>query len=239
MYRARAVCRNVLTYSIRLLWLVATLRLVNGALAETISIQTDELINGTEFIPPQGKGAAVIVVSGSSGPFAYAAPFSRQLAQNGYDVLAVGSGKADSVAVLRGVIRELQSSPHANAGKVAVVAFSVGGGRALLNATTLPEAVGSIVLYYPVTSWLTTSDAILRNVVAAIKVPTLLLVGGADANQNCCTADTARRIEAVARELSVPVTLIIYPRAGHGFESNPNDASDALRQTLAHIRHYQ
>jgi dienelactone hydrolase len=102
-------------------------------------------------------------------------------------------------------------------------------------------------LYYPATSWLSTSEAVLRNVVGGIKIPTLFFVGGADTySMNCCTLDTARRIEAVAKELAAPLELVVYPQAGHGFNIagggeiyRADDAADAFKRTLAHINRHR
>jgi alpha-beta hydrolase superfamily lysophospholipase len=200
---------------------------------------------GTEYIPPQGSGAAVLILPGAGGPVVEE-PFARDLARHGLDVLVVDAENGLNESKLTAAIQDALSSPHAASKKVAVIGFSLGGGYALRVATGLPETVGSVVLYYPVTDWVVWNGATTRETVGSIKVPTLPLAGGADTYLNCCALANAERIEAAAKELSAPLGLVVYPHAKHDFNVaayaqsyRADDADDAFERTLAFVRRHQ
>jgi dienelactone hydrolase len=199
-----------------------------------------------EYEPPKGKGRAVVVVSGQTGPDNYAY-VAEDLAEQGYYAVLVDGNDfwikvSGSEAHLKGVITRAQQSPHALPGKVAVVGFSRGGASALTYATRMPELVSAVVVYYPATQHITNPD----NFVSKIKVPTLMFAGGRDTYKNCCLIETARKLADAAKKSQGKVILEVfeYLYAQHGFTIKSSkawsstDAADAFRRTLSHLRQY-
>ena len=204
----------------------------------------------TEYEPPDGKGRVVVVVSGQTGPGNYAY-VAKDLAEQGYYAVLVngndfwiagGGGSSDGEALLKGVITRAQQSPHALPGKVAVVGFSLGGASSLTYATRLPELVSAVVVYYPATYYITDAPEF----VSKIKVPTLMFAGGRDTYKNCCVIETARKLADAAKtsEGKAMLEVVEYPSASHGFtikssrEWRADDAADAFRRALDHLRQY-
>ena len=199
-----------------------------------------------EYEPAKGKGRAVVVVSGHSGPGNYAYVAKNLVEQGYYAVLVDGNDfwvkRSGSEALLKGVITRAQQSPHALPGKVAVVGFSRGGASALTFATRMPELVSAVVVYYPATQHITNPD----DFVSKIKVPTLMFAGGRDTYKNCCLIETARKLADAAKKSEGKVILEVfeYPDAKHGFiiksseAWSPTDTVDAFRRTLNHLRQY-
>jgi pimeloyl-ACP methyl ester carboxylesterase len=231
----RCLAKVTVTYA-----LAVWLGVVSSALAESKL--------AAEFVPPQGMGQAVLLLAGAAGP-SVQDPYARDLARQGYYVSVVDSRKlfaaADSTAYATAAIQEAKSSPHASGTKVVVIGFSLGGAGALGIATALPDSVESVVLYYPASDWLFRNGYNLRSVVGGIKVPTLFLAAGSDRMGNCCTLDTARKIEAVAKELSAPLELVVYRNADHAFNVSAyanvyraSDDTDAFKRTLGHIQQH-
>lgn len=97
----------------------------------------------TEFTPPSGKGRAVVAVSGAMGTGAYV-PAAKKLAAMGYDVFLLNGNDmvGDKGVGLKSAIDKAQQSPHALAGKVGAVGFSLGGGQVLGYAPSWPDQVG-------------------------------------------------------------------------------------------------
>ena len=92
----------------------------------------------TFFAPPSGKGPAVILLSGASGPQPYRW-YAMDVAKLGYTAVLV-AGKdvsihdKDSADNLRKTIDETQADSRVLRGKVIVIGFSLGGGGALAHA---------------------------------------------------------------------------------------------------------
>jgi dienelactone hydrolase len=196
----------------------------------------------TAYVPASGKGPAVIVLSGASGPRLYEA-FSADLAKEGfYAVLLDGNDvprNAPGEARLRSAIERAQSTPNVVSGKVAVVGFSLGGGAALVHAATMPELVSAVMVYYPSTAFV--SDP--REFTRRFHVPILMLAGERDQYNNCCLIEKARAIEAAAQEQRATFTLVAYPYAEHGFNLavpayRAQADADAWKRTLDMIRRY-
>jgi Dienelactone hydrolase family len=197
----------------------------------------------TEYDPPGGRGRPVVVISGQSGPANYV-PFASELAAHGYYTVLVDSNElwlasGAGFELLKGIVVRAQASPKALPGKAGVVGFSKGGGVALAYATRMQETVAGVVAYYPLTSFITDAGGFL----ARAKVPTLMMPAVRDTYQNCCLIDTARKIAAAATKAAgTPVIEIVeFPDADHGFNLKgpafrSNDAADAFRRTLAHLR---
>ena len=194
--------------------------------------------------PAAGSGPGVVIISGASGNFPYRW-YARDVAKLGYAVALV-SGKEicasssggcsrtdeESVANLRKAITELQAQGGANLGKVAVVGFSLGGGGALVHAAPLSDAIAGVVAYYPsITKLPSVSKA-----AGLVAVPTLILSGEQDKYFGCCLIDSMRAFEADVRTKGVPVELVVYPNADHGFNLDgskyrPDDTADAWEKT--------
>lgn len=211
-------------------------------------------VAGTAYVPPNERGRIVIVISGASGPENYK-PSAQRIALLGYyvvlldgnDILAEDRKGGDR---LMDAIQAAQRSPNALPGKVAVVGYSKGGGAALAYAARFSDDVSVVIAYYPATSWISQySD--MKSFVAKIGVRVLMFAGTADTYDNCCTIDTARTIAATAKDLSVPLQLVEYRGAKHGFD-HPNLSqsgvsgvgydraaeSDAWARTVAVLREY-
>jgi len=204
----------------------------------------DSLPSQKEYEPPSGKGRAVVVVSGQTGPDNYAY-YAKDLAEKGYYTVLVDGNDfwikgGGGEALLKGVIARAQSSPHALPGKVAVIGFSLGGAPSLAYATRMPESVSAVVVSYPATFYITNADAF----VSRIKVPTLMFAGVRDSYKNCCRIETARKLADAAKTGGGKVMLEVveYPDADHGWtikslRSYRGDyTADGFRRTLEHLR---
>jgi dienelactone hydrolase len=196
----------------------------------------------TAYIPPNGRGPVAVVLSGATGPRLYD-PFAAALAKEGYYVVLLDGNEvrrnAAGEASLRRAIERAQKAPNAIPGRVGVVGFSLGGGMALWRAADMPELVSVVVVYYPSTSFV--SDA--RDLVRRFRVPVLMLAGEQDRYNDCCLIETARAIEAAAKDRKVSFTLVSYPNAEHGFNLavpayRAQDDADAWKRTLEALRQY-
>jgi dienelactone hydrolase len=197
----------------------------------------------TAYLPPKGKGPAVVVLSGATGPRLYD-PFSSALAKEGYYVVLldgndVARGQRGETE-LRTAIRRAQNAPNAIAGKVGIVGFSLGGGTALSRAVNISETVAVVVAYYPSTSTYVSNP---QDLVRRFRVPILMLAGEQDRYHDCCLIKTARAIEEAAKQRQVDFALISYPSADHGFNIavpayRAQDDRDAWTKTVEMLRRY-
>ncbi|HTR86403.1 MAG TPA: dienelactone hydrolase family protein [Reyranella sp.] len=180
----------------------------------------------SEYMPPGGRGRIVMMLSGQTGPRQYK-PIAEQVARLGYytvlldgnDVLTQDQKGGDR---LQAAINRALASPHAVAGKVAVIGYSMGGGAALWHSAASPDSTAGVIAYYPATTWITqyssyTGITDVKDYARRIKVPVLLLAGEADTYHDCCLIETARTIAASARRIGAPLELVTYPGAQHGF----------------------
>ena len=216
--------------------LLAAVAVAGRALAEAPDLAREI------FLPPGGKGAIAVVVSGVSGPELYRA-YSARLAGVGYYTILI-DGKdilvrpqedrgQDGAANLRKVISEAQMAPQAVGGKVALVGFSLGGGGVLLHGSALKDLVSAVVAYYPA---ITRMGPDLTPLAARMQVPVLLLAGEQDRYNNCCLVESMRALESAAKARQAVFELVVYPYAGHGFNLNvrayrAQDADDAWART--------
>src|SRR5947208_9388454 len=132
------------------------------------------------FAPTTGSGSGVLLISGVSGTALYQ-DFGRAVADLGYTAFLV-SGKdvsnqpGDSAENLRKILASIRSDSRVKPGKIAVVGFSLGGGGALLHASSQPELFSAVAAYYPaVTRLPSIADTAMR-----VSVPTLILAGEKD-----------------------------------------------------------
>ena len=94
-----------------------------------------------DYVPKGGTGRVVVVISGQTGASNYTS-IAQDIADAGYYTVLVDGNDfwikgGGGNALLQGVIARAQASPHAVAGKVGVVAFSLGGATALTYAAPL------------------------------------------------------------------------------------------------------
>src|ERR1700749_1413305 len=126
-----------------------------------------------EYLPKAGTGRVVVVISGQTDATNYTS-ISQDFADAGYYTVLVDGNDlwikgGGGNALLQGVIARAQASPHAVAGKVGVVGFSLGGAAALTYAARMPEHVATVVVMYPLTNFIKNPDEF----VGKIKVPVL------------------------------------------------------------------
>ena len=196
-----------------------------------------------EYLPKSGTGRVVVVISGQTGASNYTS-ISQDFADAGYYTVLVdgndfwikGGGGND---LLQGVITRAQASPHAVAGKVGVVGFSLGGASALTYATRLPEQVATVVVMYPLTSFIQNP----ADFVGKFRVPVLMLAGTADTYKNCCTIATARALAEAAKANPDVAPLFVlheYEGADHGFNMNTSHqralVADSRDRAIAQLR---
>lgn len=199
-----------------------------------------------EYVPKNGKGHVVVVVSGQTGPGNYAY-YAKDIADQGYYAVLVDGNDffikgGGGEALLKGVIIRAQQSPHALPSKATVIGFSLGGASSLTYAARMPELVSAVVVYYPLTRFITDPGTF----VSKIKVPTLMFAGGRDTYRDCCVIEMARKMADAAKMNAVkaPLEVFEYPNAEHGFVIksirawSPTDATDAFRRTLSHLQRY-
>ena len=198
-----------------------------------------------EYLPKAGTGRVVVVISGQTGASNYTS-ISQDFADAGYytvlvdgnDLWIKGGGGS---ALLQGVIARAQASPHAVAGKVGVVGFSLGGAAALTYAARMPEHVATVVVMYPLTSFIQDPG----DFVGKIKVPVLMLAGTADTYKGCCTIEKARSLAEAAKANPDVAPLFVlheYEGADHGFNMNTSHqralVSDSRDRAIAQLRQY-
>ena len=197
-----------------------------------------------EFEPKSGRGRVVVVISGQSGAANYTGT-AQQIADAGFNVVLVDGNDfwiKDTRAawnMLKDVITKAQTGPHASPGKVGVVGYSLGGGSAISYAARMPDLVATVVVAYPLTSFI--KDP--ADFVSKIKVPVRVYTGTADTYKDCCLIETARKLAEAAKAASPPMlTLHEYNGVGHGFNlptAARNDVAagqDAMAWTIADLR---
>ena len=198
-----------------------------------------------EYLPKAGAGRVVVVISGQTGASNYTS-ISQDFADAGYYTVLVDGNDlwikgGGGNALLQGVIARAQASPHAVAGKVGVVGFSLGGAAALTYAARMPEHVATVVVMYPLTSFIQNPG----DFVGKIKVPVLMLAGTADTYKGCCTIEKARALaEAAKTDPDVAPLFVLheYEGADHGFDMNTSHqralVSDSRDRAIAQLRQY-
>jgi dienelactone hydrolase len=198
-----------------------------------------------EYVPKAGTGRVVVVVSGQTGASNYTS-ISQDFADAGYYTVLVDGNDlwikgGGGNALLQGVIVRAQASPHAVAGKVGVVAFSLGGAVGLTYATRLPDQVATVVVMYPLTNFI--KDPV--DFVGKIKVPVLMLAGTADTYHSCCVIEKARELADAAKANPDVAPLFVlheYEGADHGFNMNTSHqralVADSRDRAIAQLRQY-
>jgi dienelactone hydrolase len=218
-------------------------RLLVGLVLAPATVFAQAISTHEEFLPKSGRGPVVVVITGATGASSYLS-YAQRVAELGYyTVLIEGREiltREHGAANLRAAITQAQASPHGAPGKAMLIGFSQGGGGILAHGTAMDDLVVAAVAYYPATSWARNPAA----VAARIRVPILIFAGGLDRYNNCCLAETARQIEAAAKERARPLELVVYPHAHHGFNLDrrkyrEQDAEDAWRRTAEMLAKHQ
>lgn len=189
------------------------------------------------FMPRAEKGPVVVVVSGQSGTPNYR-DYAKQVAALGYYTVLIDgrdilTRQQDGAQNLRMVISKAQASPNGAPDKVMVIGFSQGGGGVLAHGVVMPDLIKAAVVYYPATNWAKN----LPGVVGRIRIPILVLAAELDRYQNCCVIEHMREMESAAKARQIPLELVVYPNAYHGFNLDgrtyrADDAADAWRRTI-------
>ena len=222
--------------------LIRTLFVVALLCRAGLAFSDEALPAQREFLPQDGKGPAVVLVSGHTGPNNYT-ELSADLAEAGFYVVLVDGNElwikgGGGLALLKGIIKKTRESPHALPGKLGVVGCSLGGAAALTYAARLPDDVGAVVVQYPLTSFI--NDP--ADFVGKIKVPTLVLAGTFDSYKGCCMIEMARKLDAAAQSGAGAALweLHEYPGIDHGFSTNDGKRrdirKDAIKRTVEHLR---
>jgi dienelactone hydrolase len=198
----------------------------------------------TVYVPPGGRGPAVILLSGVDGPGRYQY-YADNLAKLGYysvllDGNDIATGKPDGVENLKKAIARAQRAPHGLTGKVAVIGFSKGGYGALAIAASMPDVVSVVVAYYPA---VTKRVKDMKEFTARIRVPILVLAGVHDNYFGCCMIESMRVMDSAARAQGIVFELVEYPHAEHGFNLaipayRSEDTADSWRRTVDILRKY-
>jgi dienelactone hydrolase len=171
-----------------------------------------------EFAPKAGKGPAVVLISGQTGPEPRRA-FAKDLAAEGYYVLLVDgnehfSRQKNGAQNFKDSVAQLLASPNVTSNKVAVVGFSMGGGGVLAHAISASDTVSGAVAIYPATGWIQNMD----NLAGRIAIPLTMTAGAKDTYNNCCLIEKARELEAAAKAKGKPFEMTVYPDAEHGYD---------------------
>ena len=187
------------------------------------------------FLPKGNKGPVVVVISGQSGIPNYRSYATHVAGLGYYTVLIDGKDiltrTQDGAQNLRSVIARAQASPNGTPGKVMVIGFSQGGGGVLAHATAMPDLIAAAVVHYPAVSWARN----ITGVAGRIQIPILVLAAERDRYNNCCLIETIRELEAAAKAKQLPLELVVYPNADHGFNLDGRnyraaDTADAWRR---------
>jgi len=233
---ARAGLGAMRPCTLRLVALAGILAVPQLAAQETVGYFSEYAARG-------GHGTIVLVISGATGPHAYAEA-ARDLAAEGYHTVLLdgtefrGKTSENAAAMLLDATQRARKSAGLPARRVGVVGYSLGGRPALAVAATRPDLVFAVATHYPATSFI--GDA--AGFVGALRVPTLLMAGGRDFYNRCCLAETARRLDAASRSAAAPrfLEVVEYPDADHAWNLNAywngKVAADSFKRALAHLK---
>lgn len=209
------------------------------------------------FYKPQGTGPfpAVLVLHGKSGLIEACRSYASWLASHGYVAFApdyftpIGmTAEKFSVSfyttsidpareVLGNGLEALKSLSYADAKRLGVVGFSLGGYITFIMASR--DDVKGIVSYYGAYApTLRASRYPLADIIAQIRVPVLMFHGDKDEAAPIADFETAR---SLLTNNSKQYEYTIYPGVGHAFDiqGSPNynaqATADAQQKTLAFL----
>jgi len=195
------------------------------------------------FPPDASSGPVVVVISGQTGTPNYR-KFARAVAGLGYYTVLI-DGKdiltraQDGAQNLRTVVARAQAAQKGSPDKVMVIGFSQGGGGVLAHAVAMPDLMKAAVVYYPATSW----SRNIAGLVGRVQIPILVLAAERDTYSNCCLVASMREMESAAKARQLPLELVVYPNADHGFNLDGqsyrgDDTADAWRRTVGMLTRY-
>ncbi len=216
---------------------------------ETVSFQSGpDTVKGVLYTPSgPGKHPAIVVIHEWWGLNDWVKERAADLARHGYVALAVdlyrgqvandpemahelmrGLPQDRGVRDLVSAVTYLQTRPDVAAGKIGAIGWCMGGGYALQLAIHDPELKAVSINY----GALATDPADLEKIHAAV-------VGNFGGQDHGIPAESIDTFAAQLKKEGVPVSVKIYPDAGHAFE-NPNnktgyraeDAADAQQRSL-------
>lgn len=199
-----------------------TRRLLSLALAVTPFLTCAQEVKEI-FVPPGGRGNALVAVSGQSGVAQYREQASK-LSEAGFfvvlvdgkDVLIRTAGSLDPVghARLRKVLSEAVADPRSSSMKAVLLGYSLGGGGVVQWGLADDDLVSRAVLFYPVVS---RPGQDMARAASEVRYPVLVLAGAQDKYMNCCLIETMQLLQTEARKRSAPLELVVYPNAEHAF----------------------
>lgn len=130
--------------------------------------------------------------------------------------------------LVREIARIVARQPRAD-GRVALIGFSQGGKLAIASAADNPDIAALVVFY----ARLPQSDELEH---AIRKLPPLLLLHGADDKSVPLSGGNAAFLRA--QTLGNQVEMVVYPKAGHGFDFAPTgkDPVDARRRVISFMQ---
>lgn len=174
---------------------------------------------------PEGTGPfpAVVLLHTCGGLQPHVFSWARWLMGEGYVALLLDSfsapGRSSNCVTRRnptvlevaddafGALAYLRSQPFVASDRVAVMGLSLGAGAALITATMPgPARFRGAVAFYA-----------CRQQFTAVNIPVLLLLGGADTDNEIRTPDCVENAR-VSQEMGRPVSWKVYPQATHGFD---------------------
>ena len=136
-------------------------------------------------------------------------------------------GKVSSGPALLDIAAAIQFA--AQAGKVGVVGFCMGGGLALVVACQRPDAVAAAAPYYGAIPW----ESAQPNWSAL----TATVVGEYAENDGWASPEAARALEAQLRDLGKEATMHIHPACDHAFFNDTRpEVYDAAASAVAFER---
>jgi len=212
-----------------------------------MSIQTSEIkldVNGkaVNAYLANGGGAGVLVLHAWWGLKPFFKQVCDRLAEQGFTVLApdlrngqiaktIDEAKAlmensdsqlvgDTVMAAKDYLRELTK------GKIGLVGFSMGGGWALILASTQPEQIGATVIFYG------NEDADYGKITSKV-------MGHYSDNDEWEPNEYVEKTFAAFKSAGVDATLHIYPGVGHWFVEEDRPEYDSAAASLAWERTFE
>jgi dienelactone hydrolase len=207
------------------------------------------------FQQPAGAGPhpAVVLLHTCAGVRPHLTAWAGRLAARGYASLIVDSftprgapacdvprfwpATLDEVAedALR-ALDHLRARPGIDGRRVGVMGFSYGGSAALRLARPRyhggTRRFGAAVAFYPLCApYRTGTEERSDNLHADVDTPTLILMGEADTDTPGVVASCAARVEQ-ARRAGCPVSIALFPGAGHVFDVHHPEATRAAAAVM-------
>jgi dienelactone hydrolase len=215
------------------------------------------------FVKPDGPGPfpAVVVLHTCGGLTGHTQGWANSLSAEGYAAVVIDSftprgGKACNIpsyypATLDEVVADafaalayLRSRPDIDPWRVGVLGFSYGASAALRTSSASYRrhvsggGFRAAASYYPLcvsprSDWPPAAQASANNLLGDIETPTFVLMGADDNDTPSVAQNCAVRVAQIARS-GRPISITMYPGAGHVFDVHqPIPAQAAKRDLLA------